>query len=155
MLLRKQIEEMRKVDQALRFKALEEQNKRSSKKTSLGTYNYLVYLADLLHGLKIKEMIKDHGYPNQKKIGQDGMHDFWLLIQHQDQDLLLQKKCLRFCSFSGPDFAHLTDRVLLNSGKKQRYGTQYTGKLDNKGNRILQPLEDPKNLEKRRRSVGM
>ena len=47
---------------------------------------------------------------------------------------------------------YLTDRVLVGEGKPQRYGTQ----LENKDGKLTPyPLEDPENVDERRRAIGM
>jgi hypothetical protein len=58
----------------------------------------------------------------------------WLMVQHADHNLELQKLALSrmepYLENGGVDkgnFAFLWDRVAVNSGKKQRYGTQRFG----------------------------
>jgi len=143
---------MFQVDQALRFKA---QNAKKTAKSGPGIFNYMTYLADGLHNYKIKELIHAYGYPSEKMVGKEGMHKFWLLIQHQDQDLSLQKQCLKKCAFSPLDAAYLEDRILLGEGKKQIYGTQFTRKSGRNSRLVLRPIEDAKNLNKRRKKVGL
>jgi len=147
-----QINEMFRVDQALRFEA---KNVKKPAQKSIGIFNYMVYLADGLHNYRIKGLIRVHGYPSNKTIGKEGMHKFWLLIQHQDQDIPLQKQCFKRCVFSPVDAAYLEDRILLNDGKKQIYGTQFTGKFDRNGHPVLRPVEDIGNLNKRRKDVDL
>jgi len=110
------ITQMRDVDQAARINA----------KDSIGIHppNILVYAVDTCHNYKIKNIISDYGYPTKELIGEEALKDFWLLVQHQDHDYKLQKDCLENCKFSGSELAHLTDRVLVNDGKDQIYGTQ-------------------------------
>ena len=50
------------------------------------------------------------------------------------------------------DVAYLTDRVLVNEGKKQLFGTQF---LEVNGKLVPQPIADEANLEKRRNDAGM
>jgi hypothetical protein len=152
-LIRDQIDEMFRVDQALRFSAAK--NAKKSPKASIGIFNYMTYLADGLHNYKIKEMIRAHGYPSVKMVGREGLHKFWLLIQHQDQDILLQKQCFKKCVFSSLDAAYLEDRILLNDGKKQVYGTQFTGKFNRNNRLILRPTKDITHLNDRRKRVGL
>lgn len=130
--------------------------KENSKKTNLnfGLANFLVYSIDAANSYRIEKIIKSFGYPTSKLIGKKGMYYFHLLIQHQDFDLDLQKKCLKNCDFEQKSKAYLTDRVLINSGKKQLYGTQYMMNKKNDG-MIPQPIQDPKNVEKRRKEVGL
>lgn len=52
------------------------------------------------------------------------MAAFWILIQHQDYDVALQKACLKRCDFERKHREYLTDRIALNEGRKQTYGTQ-------------------------------
>lgn len=115
------IKEMAKVDQDVRFKA-----KESSKNSDgLTIYNYLVYTVDAVHQFRLRQLIETYGYPTKQQVGVEGLKDFWLLIQHQDFDLDLQKKCLEQCDFDPEEKAHLTDRILIAEGKEQKYGTQF------------------------------
>lgn len=106
--------------------------------------NYTVYLIDLVNNDLIKRIIKKHGYPTQKMISKEGMKAFWLLIQHQDNDVELQKQCLEQCDFEPKNKAFLTDRVLINQDKKQIYGTQFMGEI-----------KDKENVDKRRAKMGL
>ena len=52
------------------------------------------------------------------------------------------------------ELAMLEDRVLMNQGKKQIYGSQI-GFNDETGNMYLVPVENPDDLDKRRACAGM
>lgn len=125
---------MMKVDQGLRHKA----------KPGKELINYLIYAVDNVHNFRIKEIIKKYGYPKKALLGKETMRAFWLLIQHQDDDLDLQEKCLKYCDFDSDNKAYLTDRVLVNKGKKQIYGTQFN-----------KPIRDIKNVDIRREKMGL
>ena len=56
---------------------------------------------------------------------------------------------------SKKNYAFLWDRVAVNSGEKQRYGTQPTWVCTSDGNLTLKPLEDPENVNVRRAEMGM
>ena len=87
-------------------------------------------------------------------IGQRGMFYFSVLIIHQDSDINLQKKCLEFCDFSPKDKAYLTDRVLVNGGQKQIYGTQF--QLDAGAKRLVpRPLKSLRLVDKLRKEAGL
>lgn len=163
----KEIKEMFDIDQGLRNawvnKKLTEPlinwgkdgGKRKPKtKMELGLVNYLVYFADAAHNARIHRIINQYGYPTSKLVGKKGIFYFFLLIQHQDYDLELQKNCLKYCDFAKKEQAYLTDRVLLHEGKKQMYGTQF--QRDIKHNRIIsQPIGDKKNVDARRKKIGL
>lgn len=146
-LFAKFVNEMVLIDQSSRKNAI------GNKTTDQNFYNHIVYLVDFVNGQKIKDLIKENGYPSKELIGEKSMKNFWLLIQHQDFDLDLQKNCLKYCDFDPQNRAYLTDRVLVNSGKKQIYGTQFhqnkNGKLE------PHPIEDRINVDKRRKEVGL
>ncbi len=134
--LKKRIEEMVKVDQEARTQA---KNSRG-----LQIPNILIYTLDSSHNYWIHKIIQQYGYPTSKMVGADGMKSFWLLVQHQDFDLELQESCLKNCDFALQEQAYLTDRICVNSGKKQIYGTQFNS-----------PIEDEKNVNEKRSKMGL
>lgn len=73
---------------------------------------------------KIKQLIEDYGYLTKELIGEKGMFDFWLLVQHADFNLELQENCLKNCDFAPSEYAHLYDRIMVNKGLEQKFGTQ-------------------------------
>lgn len=85
----------------------------------------------------------------------------WILVQHADdhpdfQQLALDRMAAHLASggVRPADYAHLWDRVAVNTGKPQRYGTQPTAcKPD--GTLDLRPVEDPAGLDARRRTMGL
>jgi len=80
----------------------------------------------------LRHLISEKGFPTAAQVGNEGVHLAWILLQHADQDPKLQSKLLpvleqRFATGELPanDLARITDRVLVGSGKPQRYGTQF------------------------------
>lgn len=69
----------------------------------------------------IKENIED--IKKDKK----GLNRAWLLVQHMDNDVAYQKWFLQHLKPGSTDFKYLTDRVLVNTGKPQKYNTQNEG----------------------------
>lgn len=130
--LLRQIEEMVFLDQSAR--------KIAGRSKKFDETNIIVYLVDAAHNQKIYKIIKKYGYPSAQIIGKKGMESFWLLIQHQDQDLELQKACLKKCDFAPKEKAYLTDRVLVNQGKNQKYGTQFYRQKN--GTLTLRPIKN-------------
>jgi len=145
--LTKIIDEMAKIDQSARRNAMDNSSQHQT------FYNHIIYLVDFVNGQKIKELIKKYGYPKKETIGEQSMKNFWLLIQHQDLNPDLQKVCLKNCNFESRNKAYLTDRVLINSGKKQIYGTQFH--KDEKGEMKPLPIKDEVNVDKRRKKMGL
>ncbi len=107
---------------------------------------------------KLKDIIAKIGWPSVSKVGKKGAHAAWLIAQHSDDDLEFQKRALSLMKNEGKDEvnqidrAYFEDRVLVNSGKKQIYGTQLTQK---DGELVPEPIKDEANVNKRRESVGL
>jgi hypothetical protein len=80
----------------------------------------------------LRQLISGKGFPTAAQVGNEGVHLAWILLQHADQDPKLQSRLLpvleqRFAAGELPanDLARMTDRVLVASGRPQRYGTQF------------------------------
>ncbi len=108
---------------------------------------------------RMKEIVAAHGWPGKSLVGEEGASNAWLLVQHADQDLEFQKRCLALLEeavqegeASPKELAYLIDRVLVAEGKKQLYGTQFT-QID--GRLEPQPIEDEPNVDRRRAAVGL
>lgn len=108
---------------------------------------------------KIRQVVADHGgLPDVRAVGVDGLRAAWLLVQHADADAGLQRQVLdglapRLASgeVSSREFALLTDWVLVNAGKPQRYGSQLAaigGRWQPKA------MEAPEQVDQRRASIG-
>jgi hypothetical protein len=107
---------------------------------------------------RLVEIIETHGWPGRRLIGDKASTAAFLVLQHADYTY--QKKYLPLVRAAaaagelGPDsLALLEDRVLMNEGKKQIYGTQL--QTNDKGVLELYPIEDEGNVDKRRAEVGL
>jgi len=115
---------------------------------------------DARHLQRMKEIVAQHGWPGKSLVGEDGSHAAWLLVQHATQDPEFMNECrglmeraMKRGEASPKDYAYLVDRVRLQRGKGQLYGTQWI--QDSRGRLILQPLKDPEEVDERRREMGM
>ncbi len=108
---------------------------------------------------EIRRIVADHGgLARARQVGADGVAAAWLLVQHADGDADFQRQVLggimplvESGEVSAHDFVLLTDRVLVNAGKPQRYGSQLAavgGKWQPK------PMEAPEQVDQRRAAVG-
>jgi len=85
---------------------------------------------------RIQQIVAEYGWPGKALVGEDGAHAAWLIVQHSDEDLFFQKRCLELMRLAfkadevtAHDLAYLTDRVLTGEGLPQMYGTQGVGVL--------------------------
>ena len=113
---------------------------------------------------RLKQIIAEHGFPTVSMVGQDGADTAFLIVQHADKDPEWQASMLPVLEelskkgeASKGSVAYLTDRVLRAKGKPQLYGTQYYQEEGPGGTPEHVPpvVEDPKNLDKRRMSMGL
>lgn len=107
---------------------------------------------------RIKQIVAAHGgLPSAAQVGSDGVSAAWLLVQHADSDVAFQRQVLASVEpmvqrgeISAHDFALLTDRVLVNSGELQRYGSQLAP-VD--GRWQAKPMQAPDQVDQRRASI--
>lgn len=122
-----------------------------------------VYLQRLMAGdsartLRLREIVRAHGWPVPSRAGADGAEAAWLVLQHSD-DLAWQQSLLpvldahaRAGELPRPEVAMLTDRVLVRSDRPQRYGSSFAVV---EGRLVAHPIEEFAGLEARRAAVGL
>ncbi len=86
----------------------------------------------------------------------------WILVQHADgypgfqADVLERMQpYLENGGVRPKHYAYLYDRVAVNTGQLQLYGTQPTWKCEEDGSMRLKPLEDPATVNQRRKAMGL
>lgn len=108
----------------------------------------------------IQKIVDEFGWLGSDILGVQANETLFLGIQHVD-DLVVQEKYLPLLEQAVKQrkaepwqLAFLTDRILMNQGKKQRYGTQLI--LSNKeyGPYIV-PLENPDQVDELRAQLGL
>jgi hypothetical protein len=128
------------------------------KKEFLDVANRMTDL-DKVHSARLKEIVTKYGWPGRTLVGTEAAASAWLMLQHADYDVAFQRMCLELikkmppCEVENSQFAELTDRVLLNEGKKQLYGTMPVRTKD--GTLVPKPIEDEANVDKRRAELGL
>lgn len=110
------------------------------------------------HAARCKEIFERHGLLSQSRVGEERASDFWVMVQHADRNPAFQGRVLAAMDAlpdSGVDpaeRAYLVDRVRVNTGRGQLYGTQVafdTGRPE------PHPIEDPSSVDARRAAVGL
>lgn len=111
---------------------------------------------------RLKEIFAETGFPTRKLVGKDAMYGIFIMIQHSDGDKEWQKsqlpnieKAVKNGDLEGQSYAYLYDRIKINSGEKQLYGSQFSN-VDHIAKSVeLAETEDLENLDNRRREMGM
>ena len=80
---------------------------------------------------RVKEIYDQYGFVGFNLAGQEGSSNFWLIVQHSDHDPEFQKEILEKMKIevdkgnaNSRNYGLLVDRVKLNTGQAQIYGTQ-------------------------------
>ena len=111
------------------------------------------------NAIELDRITSKHGWPGQALVGLEGCRAAWLIAQHSINTPTLQRKFLTLlvnASERGDvpkkQVAFLTDRIRFNENKPQVYGTV----LDwNEKGDLSCEVEDPANLDARRKEVGL
>lgn len=110
--------------------------------------------------VRLQEIIAEVGWPTFDLVGEDGATAAWLIAQHSDTDVEFQVTAVELLRAAVDDgqadateLAYLEDRVAVNRGQPQTYGTQIRcrgGEPD-----PATPLADEVRVEELRASVGL
>lgn len=115
---------------------------------------------DSLNSICFKNLVDSLGWPGIDEVGTDGLEAAFLLVQHsrdlkfQERMLPVIEKDVKKGSLNPYDYALLADRVRVNSGRPQLYGTQLSMIMGtNKAK--LDPMVDSSRVNARRRELGL
>ncbi len=110
---------------------------------------------------ELKKIINKYGFPTPSKVGHTAADVAFYILHHsniEDKYYRMVKDAYENGDYFPEHYALLTDRWLSQNGKKQLYGTQFRAQKrpDGKmGDYTLQPVDDFKNLNKRRAELGL
>ena len=98
-------------------------------------------------------IIEKCGMPRLKEVWQRQMDAIWLGLQHSTKDIRKKyfpqiEKAVKNGDLSKQQYALMKDRILMDEGKPQIYGSQIE-------NGKLYKLENPKTINERRKEMGM
>lgn len=98
-------------------------------------------------------IIEKCGMPTLKEVDQKQMDAIWLGLQHSTKEIRKKyfpqvEKAVKNGDLSKGQYALMKDRMLMDEGKPQIYGSQIK-------NGKLYKLENPENVNKRRKEMGM
>ncbi|UTW57834.1 hypothetical protein KFE96_13475 [Kordiimonas sp. SCSIO 12603] len=114
------------------------------------------------HRSLIKSLLETYHWITSAQFGAQTSNRALTLIQHADAEPEFQKRALKRMepyvkngTVNGTAFANLWDRVAVNTGKKQRYGTQPKNSCNKDGTLSILPVEAPEKLAQLRQQVGL
>lgn len=104
-------------------------------------------------------ILKHDGWPLQSRYGTSASEAAFFIVQHAPFDYMeryapLMRDAVCRHDANKKHFAMLQDRLLVNRGKKQIYGTQFT-RRSSRDDFQLWPLVNPTQLHHRRARMGL
>lgn len=105
---------------------------------------------------RLTAILDEHGWPTAALVGAEAARRAWIIAQHADRQLDVQRRALTLMIEAGADpaqIAMLHDRVRVNEGRPQTYGTQIADVAD--GVPVPWPCEDPDTMDARRAAAGL
>ena len=151
-----ELSEMKKVDQIAAF--VQQGEYKTWSRERWESFKDSVFTT---HQQRLEEIFEESGFPGYDLVGKDGSTDFWLMVQHSDHvpdfqaKVLSQMKAQVDKGNADPaNYGLLVDRVNLNTGKPQIYGTQVAYRAGI-CQAYSQDLADSANVNQRRKSIGL
>ena len=122
-----------------------------------------IRIVDRENTRRLKAIVAQCGWPTKAKYGEQAAGAAWLLAQHADHDLPVQRQALALIEQAAADsgqpldqlFALLSDRVAVAEGRPQRYGTQLMAPAGKPCAYDFQPMDDRAKVEARRKAMRM
>ena len=154
-----QLDEIYFEDQSTRnqIRTKEEKYGRGSKE--MDAFWQTILKKDSINLVKVSKILDERGWPDKSIIGKRGTSTLFLVIQHADHEtkekyLPMIEAAVKNDNLPKRKYAMFYDRLVLNRGERQLYGTQLANNNETKDPYVL-PLSDPKNVDKRRTEMGL
>ncbi len=153
------LDTIRQDDQKYRLQVSEVQKKYGMNSEEMKALWNVINEKDSVNLIIVEKILDERGWLGADVIGKRGNETLFLVIQHSDQKtqgkyLPMMREAVKNGKAEASSLALLEDRVALRQGKKQIYGSQ-VGVNPISGENYLLPLEDPDNVDKRRKEVGL
>lgn len=158
--VRLQLRTIQNRDQGIRVLVLYAKQAASGNKELQRQLNDYMKKIDEESALAVRTLIDRYGWMGVDEIGSEASQTLSLAIQHVD-DLVVQQHYLPLLSEAVKSnkaepwqLAFLTDRILMNQGKKQVYGTQVIISKNEYGPYVV-PLENIDKVDELRAQLGL
>jgi hypothetical protein len=115
---------------------------------------------DAARAERLQEIIAEHGWPTFALVSTDGATAAWVIAQHADFDPAFQQQVVELMrplvqtgQADASELAYLEDRVAVNTGVEQVYGTQI--RCQGGEPAPATPIADEAAVDERRAAVGL
>jgi hypothetical protein len=155
----KQLDSIYRDDQSDRLKLDSVNKKFGYNSKEMDALQYSMGQKDSINVIKVKAILDNYGWLGANEVGRRGNLCLFIVIQHADQEdqkkyLPMMREAVKGGKAEPANLALLEDRVALEDGKKQIYGSQIA--MDTKTSKYyINPIEDESNVNNRRAAVGL
>ncbi|MEU9190293.1 DUF6624 domain-containing protein [Streptomyces sp. NPDC048484] len=107
----------------------------------------------------LRTVLEEHGWPGYRLVGARGSRAAWQIATYCGDGALqarafgLLEKAVREQDADPEHYALLADRLCLNRGEPQRFGTLYIP--THNGSLVLYRVREPRQLDDRRHALGL
>ena len=152
------LDSLRNEDQGIRFLVIDLQKNPGKNGHLLPVIRRKMHEIDKENAKVVASIVDKYGWLGREDIGDDANETLFLCIQHCE-DSVIQHKHLPIIEDAVHKgnakpwhYAYLTDRILMNQGKPQIYGTQ---RFPVNGRLVPVPLQNPREVDALRKSIGL
>lgn len=107
----------------------------------------------------VSGILDQYGWLGPDEVGDSAGMALFLVVQHsnlpmQEKYLPMLRDAVEKSKATGEYLAYLEDRIAVDIGGEQTYGTQM-GMMSATGEYFIRPIKDPEHVDERRASVGL
>jgi hypothetical protein len=125
-----------------------------------GSYHPAMRALHDANATRLASILESVGWPVERQVGSEAAEAAWLIVQHAIAHPALQRRALELVQAAAQrgdapalHAAMLEDRIRTLEGLPQRYGTQFDWDAHSQLSPL--PVEDPANVDVRRRQIGL
>jgi len=146
-------------DQVIRRQFISAQEEFGHQSKQVDSLRRIMMVKDSVNLFKVTKILDKYGWVGATKVGGQANQVLFLVIQHSDlktqqKYLPMMREAVKNKNAKKSELALLEDRVALDEGKRQIYGSQI-GRDNESQKYYVLPLDDPDNVDKRRIEVGL
>ena len=154
-----QLQEIYDEDQGVRNEYFQMREQYDRESTEMKNFTKGWRRTDSINEVAVTKILDEYGWLSKKIVSPKGNMALFLVIQHapietQLKYLPMMREAVKNGNANSANLALLEDRVALRQGDKQIYGSQIGGNPATSEQYLL-PLLDPRNVDERRKSVGL
>jgi hypothetical protein len=155
----KKLDSIYRDDQFYRLQMDSVQKKYGSNSKEMTQLQKVMSDKDSVNLLNVEAILNNYSWLGADVVGEVGSMTLYLVIQHADKDtrakyLPMMRDVVKEGKVEAANLALMEDRVALEAGKKQLYGSQLAQDTQT-GKYYFRPIEDEPNVNNRRASVGL